>query len=283
MMIDTVVRHFKTDDGLQLAYADEGTGTPLLCLAGLTRNMRDFEPVRSAFAEKVRVIRLDSRGRGLSEFDSNYQNYNIPREAQDALALMDHLGLEKAAILGTSRGGLIAMTLAAGHKDRLAGVVLNDIGPVIEEEGLTYISSYLGRRPGYQSYDHAAENLQSKMGEMFPRVSLASWRIYAERLWIEGPEELELRYDPALRTAVEESSQAGPMPDLWPLYEMLQGIPVTILRGANSNILSRANADRMQARHDQATYVEVPDRGHVPFLDEPIAVTAIAEFLERVT
>ena len=127
---------FKTADGLRLAYDDTGSGTPLLCLAGLTRNRSDFDFVRRDFRDRARIIRLDSRGRGESDFDDDWRNYSVVQEALDALALLDHLGLEKTAILGTSRGGLIAMTLAPQHRDRLLGICLNDIGPALDPAGL---------------------------------------------------------------------------------------------------------------------------------------------------
>ena len=132
--------NFTTADGLTLAYDDQGAGVPLLCLAGLTRNMDDFEPVLETFGDRARIIRLDSRGRGASDFAEDVMTYSVVQEAADALALVDHLGLEKVAILGTSRGGLLAMTLAFQHKHRLAGVLLNDIGPDIDADGLRSVS-----------------------------------------------------------------------------------------------------------------------------------------------
>ena len=138
---------FETSDKLRVHYTDEGAGVPILCLPGLTRTTADFDYVTPHLTD-VRLIKLDYRGRGKSEWDKNWRNYNLVRESQDVIELLDHLGLEKVAVLGTSRGGLLAMGLALGAKDRLAGVALNDIGPVIEPEGLNYIMGYLGRRPG---------------------------------------------------------------------------------------------------------------------------------------
>jgi len=276
------MERFATDDGLMLAYDDQGQGPALLCLAGLTRNMDDFQPVVDRFASRVRVIRLDSRGRGASDHDPDFMNYNLVRESRDALALLDHLGLEKAAILGTSRGGLLAMTLAAGHKERLAGICLNDIGPMIDPHGLGYIMSYLGKRPGYADHDAAASDLEQKMASRFPGVSRAEWRIYAERLWTQAPDGLELRYDPRLRHAVTEQSATDALPDLWPLFDLLEGLPLALIRGENSDILSSETAAEMRRRRPDMIYAEVPDRGHVPLLDEPASVAAIAAFLESV-
>ncbi|TCO72807.1 alpha/beta fold hydrolase [Rhodovulum euryhalinum] len=275
------MQRFAADDGLWLAYDDQGTGTPLLCLAGLTRNMDDFEPVVEQFADRARIIRLDTRGRGGSDHDPDFMNYNLIREGRDALALLDHLGLARAAILGTSRGGLIAMVLAAGHKDRLIGVCLNDIGPMVDPVGMGYIMSYLGKRPELADYDAAAARLEQTMARRFPGVTRAQWRVYARRLWDEAPDGLALRYDPRLRHAVAEASATGAMPDLWPLFDALAGLPVALIRGANSDILSADTAAEMRRRRPDMIHAEVADRGHVPFLDEPESVAAIAAFLER--
>jgi len=275
------MQHFAADDGLKLAYDDRGAGPALLCLAGLTRNMDDFEPVVERFADRSRIIRLDTRGRGGSDYDPDFMNYNLIREGRDALNLLAHLGLDKAAILGTSRGGLIAMFLASGHKKRLSGVCLNDIGPMVDPKGLGYIMNYLGKRPDYADYEDAATQLQAKMAKAFSGVSHAQWRSYARRLWAEAPDGLALRYDPRLRRAVSEASATGAMPDLWPLFDALEGLPVGLIRGANSDILSAETAAEMRRRRPDLIYAEVPDRGHVPFLDEPAAVGVISAFIER--
>ncbi|MBL3597959.1 alpha/beta hydrolase [Rhodovulum sulfidophilum] len=273
---------FAADDGRMLAYDDRGSGTPLLCLAGLTRNMDDFEPVLDAFADRARVIRLDTRGRGGSDRDPDFMNYNLIRESRDALNLMDHLGLDRVAILGTSRGGLIAMMLAASHKDRLSGVCFNDIGPLVEPRGMAHIMSYLGLPPGYADYDDAAAQLALKMRDRFPGVGRDQWRAYARRLWDATPDGLALRYDPALRHAVMEQSATDALPDLWPLFDALDGLPLALIRGAHSDILSPETASEMQRRRPDMIFAEIPDRGHTPFLDEPAAVAAIATLLERI-
>ena len=273
---------FRTADGLSLAYDVRGTGHPLLCLAGLTRNMADFGSVAERFCDRAQIIRLDSRGRGASEFAPDPMSYSLMQESQDALALLDHLGIARASVLGTSRGGLIAMGLAAAAPDRLAGAILNDIGPVIEPAGLDAIMGYLGRRPAYRTYDEAAEALPAAMAPAFAGLSRAQWRAYAERLWIETPDGLELRYDPALREAVIAQAAAGGSPDLWPLFEALRPFPAALIRGANSDLLSAATAAEMRARHPAMLYAEVPDRGHVPWLDEAPAVDLIARYLDSV-
>lgn len=270
---------FTTSDGLKLAYDSHGTGTPILCLAGLTRNRDDFDPVVDLFSDRARIIRLDSRGRGASDYDPNPQNYTIPQETNDVLALMDHLNLDRAAIIGTSRGGLIAMVLAATAKQRLSGVLLNDIGPELNPAGLAHIMDYLGRPCAYKSFEDAAEKLPKAMGAQFSNLSYDQWKTYARRLWVEGPDRLQLRYDPKLRDAIEAQGASGEMPDLWPFFQALQDLPLAALRGANSNLLTPDCWAKMQALRPDMMAAEVPDRGHVPFLDEPESIEVISRFM----
>lgn len=274
---------FTTSDGLQLAYNVHGTGTPVLCLAGLTRNMDDFDPVVTKFSNHAQIIRLDSRGRGASDFDPNPQNYTIPQEAFDALALLDHLNLDRTAVIGTSRGGLIAMVLAATAKHRLSGVLLNDIGPELDPTGLAHIMDYLGRPCAFTSFEDAAERLPRALGAQFPNVSHSEWLNYAKRSWTAGPDRLQLRYDPKLREAIEAQGASGDAPDLWPLFHALSDLPLAALRGANSNLLTPDCWVKMKAARPDMIAAEVPDRGHVPFLDEVESTATIAAFIAQLT
>lgn len=270
---------FKTSDGLNIHYKDTGTGKPLLCLAGLTRNSRDFSFLYPHVPD-LRVIAMDYRGRGYSDFDPNYSNYTVLNEMQDVIALLDHLGLEKVCILGTSRGGLIAMALAASQSGRLSGVILNDVGPVVEPAGIARILDYVGKTPVSKTLDQAAIALKQAMEPHFPDVPLKLWRQQAEFQFEESSEGLRLRYDPALRTALLEQIETGPAPELWPLFDALKGIPTGVIRGANSDVLSRETLDEMHRHHPGLVSVEVPDRGHVPFLDEPQSVAIIRKILD---
>lgn len=267
---------FATPDGLRLAFDDQGSGPPVLCLAGLTRNMADFDPILP-LTDRCRLIRLDSRGRGASDHDPDWRNYTVLREALDALALLDHLALERVAIIGTSRGGLIAMALAMHHRHRLTGVLLNDIGPVIEPAGLAVIKDYIGIRPRYADYDQAATGLQRFYAASFPHVPLPVWRAYAERVYRQAPDGLDLRYDPALRDSV--LTAITPAADLWPLFGALAGLPVAVLHGENSDLLSAATVAEMARRHPGLIAATVKDRGHVPFLDEPESVAVLHRFV----
>lgn len=267
---------FQSSDGIRLHYTDEGSGTPLLCLAGLTRDGRDFDFVAPHLRD-TRLIRLDYRGRGQSQW-ADPASYTIPVEARDALELLDHLGLEKAAILGTSRGGMIAMTLAATAHDRLLGVALNDVGPELDPRGLENIYTYIGRNPSYKT--HAA--LLAVWPEAihgFDKVPTSRFHEEITRLYDETPEGLKITYDPALGEAVLAGKDT-PLPDLWPLFDTLQGLPLCALRGAGSNILMQSTFDEMQRRRPDMIAATIPDRGHIPYLDEPESLAALHKWLE---
>lgn len=267
---------FKSNDGLDLYYTDEGTGLPVIALAGLTRNGADFDHVAPHLP--VRLIRPDYRGRGQSAWAAP-ETYSIPQEAADVLALMEHLGLEKAAILGTSRGGLIAMVLAATVKDQLIGVALNDIGPVIADKGLDVIKGYIGRNPAQKTYVEAAA-ARAQLWTHFEGVPMDRWRAEVEAHYLQTPDGLVIRYDPQLRDAVLAAG-AQPAPDLWPLFDELDGLPLALIRGANSDLLSVETADEMARRSPDMIRADVPGRGHVPFLDEPEALDALHRWLEK--
>ena len=271
---------FTTSDGLELAYEDEGEGTVLLCLPGLTRNARDFDDLAAAISG-VRLVRLTYRGRGESDYDPNYMNYNVPQEAKDALELLDHLGIKKAVFVGTSRGGIIAMLTAAMAKDRMSGVLLNDIGPEINADGLGRIMDYLGMQPKAKTYEEAAVGLRATTGAAFPDLSDADWLEQAKLLLEMGPDGLRLNYDPKLRDAMIQQS-AKEQPDLWPLFDAMDGLPLALIRGANSDLLSEESVAEMQRRRPDMIYTNVPNRGHVPFLNEPEAVVAIEQLIGQV-
>lgn len=269
------------EDGVRLAYDDQGQGVALLCLPGLTRNMDDFEPVLDHYRDRARVVRMDFRGRGASGH-ADFTTYNPMQEARDVVRLLDHLGLERVCILGTSRGGLVAMMLAALARDRLSGVIFNDIGPEIMGEGLAAIMDYIGRPPAYGSLAEAAAALPVLYEGVFRNVPAATWADFARRVWREEGGRLHLRYDPKLRDAVAPAFAPDfEAPDLWPLFDALAGAPLGLIRGAQSNILSAETAAEMRRRRPDMAFVELGDRGHVPFLDEPGARAVIDDVLEK--
>jgi pimeloyl-ACP methyl ester carboxylesterase len=269
-----MTQYFTTHDGTRLAYDITGRGTPLLCLAGLTRNRSDFTYVRPHL--DAQVICMDYRGRGASDW-ADPATYTAVVEARDALALLDHLGIERAAVLGTSRGGLIGMLLAHLAKPRLLGLCLNDIGPKINRAGLERISAYVGRKPAARDLATYALRLQAASPD-FQNVPNGRWAEEAARLAVVTPDGLDLTYDPALRDGFLAAMQA-PEPDLWPLWDALSGLPVALIRGANSDLLSPETVAEMQRRRPDLIFANVPGRGHIPWLDEPESLAVLHTFL----
>lgn len=274
-MTDT--QHFHAPDGARLAFRDEGQGPALLCLPGLTRTMADFDYLLPHLPHlpPLRLIRMDYRGRGASAW-TGAASYTVEQEAKDALALLDHLGLVSVAVLGTSRGGLIGMLLGAVARDRVLGLILNDVGPEIARDGLTRIFDYVGRNPAGRTHQDFAERLSRTPG--FTGVPMERWLAEARKHALETPEGLRIPYDPALREAFLAAFD-GPPADLWPLFDALAELPLALIRGANSDLLTAETVARMRSRRPDMAFAEVPGRAHIPFLDEPEAVALIRTFL----
>ena len=273
-----MLQTFHAADGTKIAYLDQGTGLPLLCLAGLTRTMADFDYLRPHLPP-LRLIRMDYRGRGGSGH-SGAASYTVVQEARDAVALLDYLGVQKAAVLGTSRGGLIGMLLAATARERLWGLCLNDVGPVIDRVGLERIFDYVGRNPAARTHAELAAALP-RLNPGFANVPQSRWLTEAQRHYRQSETGLQITYDPALRDAFLAAYQA-PAADLWPLFDACAGLPLALIRGENSDLLAQATVDEMQHRRPDMIAAIVPDRAHIPFLDEPESLAAIQTFLKAV-
>lgn len=267
--------YFIAGDGARLAFDEQGAGLPVLCLAGLTRNMADFAYLLPHLPG-VRLIRMDYRGRGASDW-TGPQTYTVPQEGADALALLDHLGIEQAAILGSSRGGLIGMYLAAVARPRLLGLCLNDVGPALLRGGLEAIGAYIGRRPAARTLAEIAERLPRNLPG-FGVVPEGRWLEEAGHQYREGPDGIELSYDPALREAYL-AAMTDPDATAWPLFDALAGLPLALIQGAGSNLLGEAAVQEMRARRPDMIHARVPGRGHIPFLDEPESLAAIRAWL----
>ncbi|MFN3938665.1 MAG: alpha/beta fold hydrolase [Gemmobacter sp.] len=269
---------FTASDGAAIAFADEGQGLPVLCLSGLTRNGSDFDYLAPHLPD-VRLIRMDYRGRGGSDW-TGAASYTVPREALDAVELLDHLGVGAAAVIGTSRGGLVGMFLAATARDRLLGLCLNDVGPQLERAGLDRIKGYVGRNPAARTHAEAAQALEAFM-DGFRGVPPERWLEEACKHYVATGSGLTINYDPTLRDAFLAAYDAGDT-DTWPLFDACAGLPLALIRGANSDLLSPAAAAEMRRRRPDMTFAEVPDRAHIPFLDEPESLAAIRAWLAEV-
>jgi pimeloyl-ACP methyl ester carboxylesterase len=275
--------HFTSADGLALFgrdYAADSVSTPLLCLCGLTRNMRDFEPLVQWLGGSRRLITMDYRGRGQSAYAPDPTTYRPDIELADALCLLDKLNIDHASVIGTSRGGIIAMLMAAQHPHRLNSVLLNDVGPVIEKASLLRIGSYLGKALSFRTWSEAVTTLkESNPG--FDTLSDDEWMGFAKRVFIEKDGRIVNDYDLRLAETFpkpEDIEKSG-VPDLWPFLDALASFPVTVLRAEHSDLLSPATVTEMQKRHPRLSAFTIKDRGHVPFLDEPDAKAAIQDWL----
>jgi len=278
-----VIRYFAAPDGRRLGYRDTGgAGEPVLCLAGLTRNGRDFDALACHLAGRHRVIRLDARGRGASEHAVDpTAEYTVPVETGDAMALLAHLGLAQAIVIGTSRGGILGMAMAAGAPGLVRALVLNDVGAVIEMRGLLHILSRLDRVPEDADFESAAARLAAENAPAFRGVSPARWRIHARAIYDDAGGRPRLAYVTHLRAAAAAIDDNASTISMWPLFEATRDTPVLVIRGQNSDILAPATVTAMAAHHPRLVSVEIADRGHAPFLDEPAALAAIDRFLEE--
>jgi pimeloyl-ACP methyl ester carboxylesterase len=273
---------WSSHDGLRLyARIYEGpksaAGT-VLCLHGLTRNSADFEDLAAHLQSRYRVIVPDVRGRGRSARDPNPQNYQPAFYLQDILGLMDTAGDERVSIIGTSMGGLLAMMMGVGHRQRLTAMVLNDMGPEVDPKGLARIKGYAGRLPPPKSWEDAVAQSQTLFGNAWPNLSAARWSELARRAYRENADgTLEVDADPMIGEVLRAAPAAAV--DLWPFWKALRGIPTLVIRGAQSDILSAATFAKMKTENPEVKQLEVAQRGHAPLLDEPECVAAIDAFL----
>lgn len=273
-------------DGLRLHVRACGQGDPgrlpVLALPGLARTAADFDALAVGLAADPdtphRTFALDSRGRGRSEYDRK-ANYTLAVELADVQAVLTALGAEPAVIVGTSRGGLLAMLLAVARPDAIAGVVLNDIGPVIEPQGLFRIKSYVGKLPTPRSFDEGADILRRLFDAQFPRLGPADWLAAAHRTWQERSRKLVPTYDVRLSRTMKSFDPQTPIPALWKEFDALAHVPLMVIRGAKSDLLSEATVAAMAARRTAMETIVVPDQGHAPLLAEPEVIARIGAFI----
>lgn len=276
---------FTSRDGLKLYgrhYPAKAASArrPVLCLPGLTRNSRDFEPIAETLSQSASaprdVFTMDYRGRGLSEHDTDWRNYAVPVEMHDVIDFMTMTGLFNAGVIGTSRGGLITMVLAAAQPTRLGAVVLNDIGPVVETDGLLRIAGYAGRTPLPKSWKDAGRIVRDLMRRDFPQLTDEDSETIARQLFNDRDGRPAPGYDNKLSKCL--SVLDGPMPKLWAQFEALKHCPVLVIRGANSDLLSKATVEEMQKRHPRLLSAEVTGQGHAPLLADAPTVATIEQF-----
>ena len=281
-------RSWQSPDGLELYfrdYAGDDSGKPpVVCLHGLTRNSRDFEGLAPHIAAKGhRVIVPDMRGRGQSAYADDSATYAVPTYIADLMALLEQEKIERYVSVGTSMGGLMTMLVAQFAPEKIAGAVINDIGPVVDPRGIDKIKTYLGKGGSFPTWMHAARSLEEVHGESHPTFDANDWIAMAKRsMTLCNNGRIAFDYDMKIAEPFNDADENAVPPDLWPGFEALAGKPLLIVRGGVSEILSEETLGEMQSRAPDADTVVVPKAGHAPTLDEPEVRSAIDSLLASV-
>lgn len=272
----------RAEDGLSLFVRTDGrqgAGPPLVCLPGLTRNGRDFGHLAARYATSRFVVRLDFRGRGESSYDPDALTYTPQNYALDTIGVLDALGVDRAVLLGTSLGGSVAMLTACLHPERIAGVILNDVGPKLEPAGFARIQAYAGHVPANATWPQALDQLRSLAGPIAPLIPDITWeRLVREQYREFGPGDIRPDHDPRI-VAGMGAVDPDAIGTAWPLFDGLAAIPTLVLRGERSDLFAEDTVTEMQRRKPDLVSVSVADRGHCPLLDEPECVEALDAFL----
>lgn len=282
-------RFVSASDGLKLHFRDYGPlaaiALPVICLPGFARTAADFHELALALsqdeAKPRRVLALDYRGRGLSEYDKNWKNYDIRVELDDLVQGLIAGGIEQAVFVGTSRGGLLTMALAAARPAMIRGVVFNDVGPVIDARGLLRIRGYVGKLPTPRSFQEGAEILKQLSDQQFPILGEAEWEVMARRTWTDRDGALKPDYDIRLMKVLEELDLEAPLPVLWPYFDALKAVPMLAIRGANSDLLAEKTLEEMAERHPDCETYTAPGQGHAPLLGAKDMIRRITKLVAR--
>ena len=275
---------YTAHDGLTLYAADYGqkdSDTVILCMHGLTRNHKDFEPMMEGLGLEARFISVDVRGRGKSDRDPGGATYQPPLYAQDMAALMAHLKLDKVILIGTSMGGLMAMLMAKAFPEKIRGIVMNDVGPEVNPAGLKRIAGYAGGNEIFDSWGDAAAAIGQTQASVYPEYEEEDWMAFARRTCVERADgKIVFDYDPVIVQGMGSTTPGWRVNfAMWRVFAAMKSIPLLIIRGETSDILTDKTARRMQRRHKGSALLTVPGRGHTPFLDEPQSLDAIRDFI----
>lgn len=275
-------------DGLRLYARDYSTrcndNSPIiLCMHGLTRNSADFEDICEILANDYRLVVVDQRGRGNSTYDENHENYNPSVYVNDMFGLLKYLQISSVILMGTSMGGIMSMMMSAMQPSMFSAVIINDIGPEIDPEGLKRIQSYVGKAGSVTNWSEAAQQTKSINGHAFPSALENDWMTFAKRVYREDQRGCPvLAYDPAIAKPFTENQNTNAT-SLWPVFDAIGRVPLLLIRGELSDIISNDCVAKMQDRRPEMMYTEVPNVGHAPLLNEPSAVVAIQRFLQSMS
>jgi pimeloyl-ACP methyl ester carboxylesterase len=277
---------YHSDDGLRLYARDYACRDPdrvdaatILCMHGLTRNCADFADLAEHLCERYRVITVDQRGRGRSDYDPVVANYTPVTYVQDMFTLLDKLALQETILVGTSMGGLMAFLMATTQPGRVKAMLINDVGPELDPRGLARIRGYVGKAQPVRTWEEAVAQARSVNQVAFPDFSDRQWLDFTRGIYQEEDGVPVLAYDPAIAAPMEEEGSGAIPPNLWPVFESITGIPMLVVRGTLSDILAMSCVEAMLRRKPDLQVAEIPNRGHAPTLTEPASLVAIDAFL----
>ena len=286
-MADYRDHYYQSDDGLRLyardyscrdaTIADPDT---VLCMHGLTRNSADFAGLAEHLCQRYRVISVDNRGRGLSAYDSDVSHYTPAVYVHDMFTLLAGLDIDQVILCGTSMGGLMSFVMAAMQPARIRGMIINDIGPEVDQAGLDRIKAYVGKAKPVTNWEEAIAQAREINAIAFPDFSDQEWEDFTRGLYRDEGGVPVLAYDPAIAQPMADEESGAVPADLWPVFEASAAIPMLVLRGATSDILAPECVATMREKHPGLQAVEVPNRGHAPTLNEPVSRAAIDSFLQ---
>ncbi len=279
--------YYQSSDGLSLYYREYGSdksSCPIICLSGLTRSSLDFHDFAERYSKTRKVYTLDYRGRGKSAYDTDYKNYNPQTYLGDIFVFLTTKGIEKALFVGTSLGGLLTIAMAGLAKNFIAGAILNDVGPEVDKSGSSRILDYVGKDVRFATLEEAAVEQEKIYGGAYPDNSDNDWLGQSETTFVydETAKNYRFNYDLSLARALAEQLNSEEQVDLWPFFKELGDLPVLAIRGALSDVLSAEVFARMKEEDPDMEALILNNRGHVPLLNEPEALTKLDEFIARV-
>ncbi|GAB2198574.1 alpha/beta hydrolase [Sessilibacter sp. MAH4] len=272
---------YTSNDGLKLYARDYNVSArqTIICIPGLTRNSKDYLDFCDYFSTEYRVIAVDLRGRGKSQYDDNVINYNPLTYAQDILQLIHYLNINDVILVGTSLGGLVSMILSNLAPGLIKGIVLNDIGPEINPIGVDRIKSYVGKASVFHSWADAVASVRSVHGSELPGMTDAQWLSFTKGLMNESESgEITFAYDIKIAQWISDKDDSPKQADLWPQFDNMLDVPLLVIRGAHSDILDIQCVNKMRNKHHCMQYCEIKQRGHTPMLNELESIAALDDF-----